>query len=83
MCLYVPICVIVLAMGLFVTVCMYFWSFIHVSFAGTQCGFFPLCVPFFCLFTDLLLMLYSVLCVLCISYILCMTMCILFQLGAL
>ena len=39
------------------------WSFIHVWVLGTQCGFFPLCVANFV--TALLLMHYSVLCVLC------------------
>ena len=37
--------------GLFVSVYMYFWSFIHVYFVGVECGFFPLCVANF-LFCD-------------------------------
>ena len=51
--------------------CMHvFWSFIHVSFVCTQCGFFALCVAnFSILFADFLLMLYIALCVLCVSYI--------------
>ena len=47
MYLHVSICVLYWQMGLFVDVYMYFWSFIHVSFVGTQCGFFPLCVANF------------------------------------
>ena len=74
---YVSLCVLYWHMGLFVLVYMYFWSFIHVYFVGTQCGFFPLCVTNFLFVTALLLMLHSVLCVLCNSYLFGMSMCIL------
>ena len=77
MCLHVSLCVLYWHLGLFVMVYMYFWSFIHVCFVGTQCGFFPLCVAHFLFVTALLLMQYSVPCVLCNSYILSMTMSIL------
>ena len=80
LCVYMCLYVLYQQMGLFVDVYMYFWSFIHVSFVGTQCGFFPLCVTNFVFVTGLLLMHYFALCVLCISYVLSMTMCIFIKL---
>ena len=66
LCVYMSICVLCWPMGLFVSVYMCFWSFIHVYF-----------VTNFLFVTALLLMHYSALCVLCNSYLLSMTMCIL------
>ena len=82
MCLYMCYCV---GNGSLCNCIMYFWSFIHVSFVGTQCGFFPLCVANFSnLFTVLLLMHYSALCVLCVAFMLSILMTNVYinQLGA-
>ena len=82
---YVSTCVylwFVLAYGSFCECIHVFWSFMYVSFVGTQCGFIPLCVAHFLFVTDLLLMHYSALCVLCYSYILNVTLCILINLVA-
>ena len=52
----------------------------HTCIVVTQCGFFPLCVANFAFVTTFLLMHYFACFVFCVSYILSVSMCILFHL---